>query len=131
MNKYLGFALAVVAVVAGITSSSIDTVVADKPSLPLIVEIPEPAPQICDPLTKTIVTGPAVLMITDDRCRFCECWWQSHRDDLVAKGWIVEKVVGNYARVKMFPTFRVYDRRKWSEYSGYMSMAELSRIIKK
>lgn len=82
-----------------------------------------------DPLTGTSVNGPAVLMITNGRCSWCDRWWAASRQALVDQGWRVEKVVGSFPGVDVYPTFRVYDRKTWSQHSGYMSMDDLRGLL--
>ena len=82
-----------------------------------------------DPLTGTSVNGPAVLMITNGACRWCDRWWAASSQSLKDQGWQVEKVVGSFPGVDLYPTFRIYDRKTWSRHSGYMSMDDLRGLL--
>lgn len=82
-----------------------------------------------DVLTGTEATKSTIVMISTQRCRYCDEWWSQYADELLSKGWQVEKVTGNFDGVELYPTFRIYANGSWQQHRGFMSMPTLRKII--
>jgi len=85
---------------------------------------------IADPVTRHMPSGPTVLMITNGRCPACDRWWNSYAAKLQKAGWTVEKKTGNFAGIRVYPTFRVFDRKHWlRSFDGSMDMNDLRALL--
>lgn len=107
---------------------------AAKP-IPQVAPVVSPAitavatPVSIDPLTGVEATKATVVMISTNRCRFCDDWWSKYADELQSKGWQVEKVKGNFDGVELYPTFRIYANGIWQQHRGFMTMPTLRKLI--
>jgi hypothetical protein len=107
---------------------------AAKP-IPQVAPVVSPAitavatPVSIDPLTGVEATKATIVMISTQRCRYCEDWWSKYASELRAKGWDVEKKLGNFDGVNLYPTFRIFANGSWQQHRGFMSMPTLRKII--
>ena len=86
-------------------------------------------PVSIDPLTGVESSRATIVMISTDRCRYCDDWWSQYADVLIDKGWQVEKVKGNFDGVNLYPTFRIYANGTWQQHRGFMTMPTLRKLI--
>ena len=136
MRQHFAFALAALALVAGVASTP-DDVVADKVDSPVetVVSTPveikaEPRPILSNcPISGKEIYRPTIFMITNGHCSVCDRWYAMFAEALIAKGWHVEAVVGDYRGVHLYPTFSIYDLKKWHRQDGFMTMEGLNKIL--
>jgi len=82
-----------------------------------------------DALTGVEATKSTIVMISTQRCRYCDDWWSKYSAELLGKGWQVEKVTGNFDGVNLYPTFRIYANGTWQQHRGFMTMPTLRKLI--
>lgn len=93
---------------------------------PVVLPVAIAVDPAIDPLTGYRATGPTVLMITMDRCSWCDKWRAKYPAGLRQVGWNVpDPIAGDFAGVTIYPTFRIYNAGKWVQHNGYMSNDKL------
>ena len=134
--RHIAFALAALALVAGFASTPAD-IVADKVDSPAETTVstpvevkaaPRPILSNC-PISGKEIYRPTIFMITNGNCSVCDRWYALFAETLIAKGWHVEEVVGDYQGVNLYPTFSIYDLQQWHRQDGFMTMESLNKIL--
>lgn len=107
---------------------------------------PQPKPQVkpqasfpasVDHVTGIRVTKPSIIMLTTPGCIHCVRWWdgeftasgqrkKSMRQQFKDKNWFVDSHTGSASR---YPTFRVYDGKRWHTHVGFMTAADVNRML--
>jgi hypothetical protein len=83
-----------------------------------------------DPVTGFVPVGPTVVMITNGNCRFCDAWMARYETSLRNQGWKVEPRQGEFAGVTKYPTFVVFDNKRWTRpFEGTMTMNDLRGLL--
>lgn len=100
----------------------------------VFAEQPKSAPKtittITEPMTGIAVRGPAVVMISAPWCGPCQVFKRGTMPaSLKAKGW--EFIVDESQRsgAKVYPTFRIYNGKRWHTTTGSLTGAKLQAIL--
>lgn len=115
----------------------------DPTVLPPIVEPEEPAkcevkslyPESTDPLTGIEVNKPTVIMVSASWCGPCQAWKRGPvPTDLENKGWtlVVADVTEDqwkHIKVSSYPTYRIYDGKKWVQTSGALTGTRMKAAL--
>lgn len=96
---------------------------------------PEPAKPVkqvvaTDPLTGINVTGPTVIMVSAKWCEPCQKFKQGPMPgEILSKGWSFVVDETETAKVSMYPTYRIYDGKRWVQVSGVLTGAKMQAAI--
>lgn len=83
-----------------------------------------------DPLTGISVTGPTVIMVSAKWCEPCQTFKLGPMPgELAAKRWDFVVDENETAKVRMYPTYRIYDGKKWVQVEGVLTAAKMKAAI--
>lgn len=83
-----------------------------------------------DPLTGISVTGPTVIMVSAKWCEPCQTFKLGPMPgELAAKRWDFMVDENETAKVRMYPTYRIYDGKKWVQVEGVLTAAKMKAAI--
>lgn len=101
----------------------------EEPATIQVVEKPQPPKVLSvDPTTGFAATKPAVVMISRPWCGPCQAWKNGPMPgQLVSQGW--DFAVDENASAKVFPTYRIFDGRKWHTVSGPLTPLRLRMVL--
>ena len=126
------------------TATDTATAVEPPPFDPTKIVEPEPAVNPAPPHKAAVdavpgitVTKPSIIMLTTPGCIKCIRWWDgeltpsgtrtvSLRQQFKDKNWFVTSHTGSASR---YPTFRVYDGKRWYTHVGFMTAADVRKML--
>lgn len=83
---------------------------------------------IVDPVTGVSVGGPAIVMLSLNGCQPCALWQAQERPKYTRQGWEVPAPVFG-AAAPVYPSFRIYDGKKWHAHNGWLSGDDVRRLL--
>jgi len=104
-------------------------VIAEQPK-PAEQSKPKPAVAIIEPMTGIVVSGAAVVMISAPWCEPCQQFKRGTMPaSLKARGWEFAVDESQRTGAKVYPTFRIYDGKRWHTTTGNLTGAKLQSIL--
>jgi thiol-disulfide isomerase/thioredoxin len=106
--------------------------------LPPVESKPEPNPvkqAVVDPLTGISVDRPTVIMVSAAWCGPCQTFKQGPMPaELVSKGWVflpidVTEEQWKHVKVRLYPTFRIYNGARWVQVDGVLTPAKMKSAL--
>ena len=81
-----------------------------------------------DPVTGIAVGGPSIIQFSTQGCLPCVRWELEEKPKYLRQGWEVPApVYGTVAPA--YPSFRVYDGKRWHAHTGWLSGADVRRML--
>lgn len=93
------------------------------------------SPSIFDSLTAIGVSSPTVILVSASWCEPCQRWKAGPMPaELAAKGWKLIPIDVTdpqwaHIKVRMYPTYRIFDGTKWSQVEGVLTGAKMKSAI--
>lgn len=84
---------------------------------------------VFDPISGVSTDKPTVVMLSIPGCGWCDEYEINRSPSLKAKRWRFERVNDNRMQFAKYPSFRVFDGKKWHTHVGYMQFDDLREIL--
>src|SRR5690606_9235385 len=81
-----------------------------------------------DPITGMAVGGPAIVQLSTSGCLPCIRWEAEEKPKYLRQGWEVPAPVFG-AAAPAYPTFRIYDGKRWHQHTGWLTGDDVRRIL--
>lgn len=81
-----------------------------------------------DPVTGMAVGGPAIIQLSTQGCLPCIRWEAEEKPKYLRQGWEVPAPVYG-AAAPAYPTFRIYDGKRWHQHTGWLTGDDMRRIL--